>query len=195
MNAVLSTSAPGQIPGVQKGSHRLVIKFGSNGSTRWITYEKADQPGNGIKMEVPAGSEAIEPRVLNLATGEQVRELQAHLFNSVFTVEDIAMDFLTWSNQKLLGEETLKDRKCWKILSTANPSQGSAYSGVQSWIDQEYGAVLEAKAYEEDRLSRHFRVRSFQQLDNTWLLKKLELDAPLLKAKSRLEILEAKKVE
>ena len=78
-------------------------------------------------------------------------------------------------------------------MRTTNVDRGP-YTRVESWVDQEYGALLKAVACNSaNETVKEFSVRSFQQLDEVWMLKELDLNAPLLKAKSRLEILDAQK--
>ena len=133
--------------------------------------------------------------MVDLATNGPVQDRRKHFLGSAFTMEDVSMDFLSWPS-KLVGEETLKDRSCWKKVGYSPKSGVSAYARVESWIDRQYHVPLRIHAYDaKDNLVKEFNVRSFQQLEETWMLKNLELNAPMKKARTRLEILEAKKKE
>ncbi len=183
---------------VQFGERLLTIQFqqGRDG-TRQITY-RAESKGRvveGVRL-IFAKDERSSLQLIDLATEIPTKDLRRSFLGSVFNMEDLSLHFLTWERQELLGDEILKDRVCWKIVSYPAKSETSSYKRVESWIDKQYQAILKAVAYDEKgNVIKKFNVRSFQQLEDVWILKELDLDAPLLKAQSRLEILEARRQE
>lgn len=207
LSAVLSTrlreggggdaaSANAVAKAIAAGEQRLTIQFqhAEDGSAQ-IVYRGG---GEGKQVEgvriVIAADEREPTRIFDLRGGAALKDFGAPFLKSAFDLEDLALSFLAWKNQKLLGEETIKDRPCWKLVSQPSRDDSASYVRVESWIDQEYGALLKAVAYNaKDEVAKEFSVRSFQQMDEIWMLKELDLNAPLLKAKSRLEILDARK--
>lgn len=183
---------------IQPGERLLTIQFQQNkDGSRQITY-RAESKGRvveGVRL-IFARDERRSLQLIDLATGTPIKDLRGSFLGSVFNMEDLSLHFLTWERQELLGDETLKDRVCWKIVSYPAKSETSSYKRVESWIDKQYQAILKAVAYDEKgNVIKKFNVRSFQQLEDVWILKELDLDAPLLKAQSRLEILEARRQE
>ncbi len=51
-----------------------------------------------------------------------------------------------------------------------------------------------AKGDDKERVIKEFHVQSFQQIEDAWMVRVIEIYAPLIGARSRLEILDAKKV-
>lgn len=92
------------------------------------------------------------------------------------TYEDLALKFLYWPNAKVLGEEAVRTRKCWKLQLRA-PSKQSQYSNVLLWIDKASGALMRMEAYDWDgRLAKRFEVISGQKIDNRWFLKQMRIE-------------------
>src|SRR5437867_3157927 len=55
------------------------------------------------------------------------------------TYEDLAFKFLYWPAARVLGEEKVRTRNCWKLQLRA-PSRESQYSNVLLWVDKASGA-------------------------------------------------------
>jgi hypothetical protein len=176
--------------GVQPGEKLLTVQFQhlSSGG-RQITYRPdSKEDGKGLKISIPSATSVSGLKITDL-NGQSVGDLQASFLGSAFTIEDVSLHFLSWKSQKFIGEETLKDRACWKISSSG---KSGAYARVESWIDQQYQALLKAIAYDADgNVVKEFNVLSFRQFEDMWMLKVLELKAPSIGARSRLEILES----
>src|ERR1700716_2057077 len=65
------------------------------------------------------------------------------------TYEDLALKFLYWPDASVVGEETVRTRKCWKLESRA-PSKQSQYSKVILWIDKTSGALMRMEGYDRN---------------------------------------------
>jgi len=190
------SSSKGASP--QNNECNLVIQLNSlkDGSHEAI-YRSENEKGHedGVSLLFPKEIQnGIQVR--DLTTHQPVKSLQSSFLQSLFSMEDISLRFLSWKIQKFLGPETLKDRACWKIASYPSKKDPSAYARVESWIDQEYQALLKAVAYDaKGEVMKEFNVRSVQELEDVWMLKMLEIDVPLFEGRSRLEILDARKKE
>jgi hypothetical protein len=92
------------------------------------------------------------------------------------TYEDLSLRFLYWKNPKLLGEETIRSRKAWKMeLQAARAS--SQYGVARLWIDQQSGALLRIEGYNRDgQLLRRFEVVSAQKIGGQWMLKQMRVE-------------------
>ena len=92
------------------------------------------------------------------------------------TYEDLSLKFLYWPNARLLGEETVRTRRCWK-LQVQGPSRESQYSSVVLWIDQASGALIRMEGYDwKGRICKRFEVVSAQKIDNRWFLKQMRVE-------------------
>src|SRR5438094_2630065 len=65
---------------------------------------------NGSRLDVvtDTGAEKFSPEKLS----EKIR-------GTVVTYEDLALKFLYWPNARVLGDETVRTRSCWKLQVTA----------------------------------------------------------------------------
>jgi hypothetical protein len=93
------------------------------------------------------------------------------------TYEDLSLRFLYWKFPKLLGTETIRTRKAWKIEIQA-VGDSSQYGVARVWIDQESGAILRIEGYNrEGKMIRRFEVVSAQKLDGQWMLKQMRVES------------------
>ena len=87
------------------------------------------------------------------------------------TYEDLAFKFLYWPTARVLGEENVRTRNCWKLQLHA-PSRESQYSNVLLWIDKASGALMRMEGYDWNaQLAKRFEVVSAQKIEGRWFLK------------------------
>jgi hypothetical protein len=92
------------------------------------------------------------------------------------TYEDLALKFLYWPNAKIVGQENIRTRNCWKLQLRA-PSRQSQYSNVLLWIDKASGALMRMEGYDwNSQLTKRFEVVSAQKIDNRWFLKQMRIE-------------------
>jgi Outer membrane lipoprotein-sorting protein len=92
------------------------------------------------------------------------------------TYEDLALKFLYWPNARVLGQENIRTRTCWKLQLRA-PSRQSQYSNVLLWVDKTSGALMRLEGFDwNDQLSKRFEVVSAQKIDNRWFLKQMRIE-------------------
>jgi hypothetical protein len=92
------------------------------------------------------------------------------------TYEDLALKFLYWPNGRVLGEDTIRTRRCWKLQLQA-PSRQSQYSNVLLWVDKESGALMRMEGYNwNSRLAKRFEVISAQKIEGRWYLKQMRIE-------------------
>lgn len=96
---------------------------------------------------------------------------------STVTYEDLALKLLYWPNPKIVGEETIRSLKCWKI--EVHPPRGqSQYSAARIWISQTNGGVLRIEAYGADgRVVKSFEALSVRKINDKWMLKTMRVDS------------------
>ncbi len=92
------------------------------------------------------------------------------------TYEDLALKFLYWPNARVLGQENIRTRNCWKLQLRA-PSRESQYSNLLLWIDKTSGALMRLEGYDwNGQLAKRFEVVSAQKIDNRWFLKQMRIE-------------------
>ncbi len=161
---------------------------------RQVTFhlEKKEEEVGSLRLIFPHPGSSEKWRGIELKSGRVIHDPKSFFLESAFSVEDLALAFLAWKKQELVGTETWRDRACWRLISRPSRADQSAYAEVESWIDQEYNALVHAVARDaEGKTIKEFNVRSVQKIEEVWMLKRLDLDAPSLGVTSRLQIEEA----
>jgi hypothetical protein len=103
-------------------------------------------------------------------------KLNERIRGTSVTYEDLAFKFLYWPTARVLGEENVRTRKCWKLQLRA-PSDESQYSNVLLWIDKASGALMRMEGYDSSlQLSKRFEVVSAQKIKNRWFLKQMRIE-------------------
>lgn len=103
-------------------------------------------------------------------------EWEQRVRGTAVTYEDLALKFLYWPNARVLAEDTIRTRRCWKLQLQA-PSRQSQYSNVLLWIDQQGGALMRMEGYDwEGKLAKRFEVISAQKIEGRWFLKQMRIE-------------------
>ena len=122
---------------------------------------------NNSRLDVvsDAGTEKFAGSKLN----ERIRDTSV-------TYEDLAFKFLYWPAARVLGEEKVRTRNCWKLQLRA-PSRESQYSNVLLWVDKASGALMRMEGYDWDaQLAKRFEVVSAQKIEKRWFLKQMRIE-------------------
>jgi hypothetical protein len=118
---------------------------------------------------------------LDLVTGTGTKKFAASNLNQKIrgtsvSYEDLAFKFLYWPTARVLGEENVRTRNCWKLQLRA-PSRDSQYSNVLLWIDKASGALMRMEGYDWNvKLAKRFEVVSAQKIENRWFLKQMRIE-------------------
>jgi hypothetical protein len=121
--------------------------------------------GSRLDLVTDSGSEKFLPEKLS----EKIR-------GTVVTYEDLALKFLYWPNARVLGDETVRTRSCWKLQVVA-PARDSQYWNVLLWVDKASGALMRMEGYDwNGKLAKRFEVISAQKIDNRWFLKQMRVE-------------------
>jgi Outer membrane lipoprotein-sorting protein len=165
----------------QKISLEAQLRTGSTNTPFEIIVDEAiryrfQNPDQELILELREDSSSLFERV----GGKTAPVRPAHYDDSVrgtgITYEDLFLRFLYWKRPKLLGEDTIRSRKAWKIEMQAWGTS-SQYGVARLWIDQESGALLRIEGYNrEGKLLRRFEVISAQKIDGQWMLKQMRVE-------------------
>ncbi len=103
-------------------------------------------------------------------------KLNQRIRGTSLTYEDLAFKFLYSQTARVLREENVRTRNCWKLQLRA-PSRESQYSNVLLWIDEASGALMRMEGYDWNaQLAKRFEVVSAQKIDNRWFLKQMRIE-------------------
>ena len=103
-------------------------------------------------------------------------EFDQKVRGTAITYEDLALKFLYWPNARVLGDDSIRTRSCWK-LQLQPPSRQSQYSSVILWIDKRGGALMRMEGYDGNaKLAKRFEVVSAQTIAGRWFLKQLRIE-------------------
>jgi hypothetical protein len=102
--------------------------------------------------------------------------LKQKIRGTCVTYEDLAFKFLYWPTARVLGEENVRTRNCWKLQLRA-PSRESQYSNMLLWIDKASGALMRMEGYDWNaQLAKRFEVVSAQKIEGRWFLKQMRIE-------------------
>jgi hypothetical protein len=139
-------------------------------------HYRFENPDQELILELRDDSSSLSERVGSKTAPVRPARFDDSVRGAGITYEDLSLRFLYWKNPKLLGEETIRSRKAWKMeLQAARAS--SQYGVARLWIDQESGALLRIEGYNRDgKLLRRFEVISAQKIDGQWMLKQMRVE-------------------
>ncbi len=104
-------------------------------------------------------------------------EFDQKVRGTAISYADLALKFIYWKKAKVLGEDTLRTRRCWKLQLEA-PSRQSEYSNVLLWVDQQGGALMRMEGYDWNvKLAKRFEVVSAQKIEGRWFLKQMRIES------------------
>lgn len=152
-----------------------IVPFNLTQTGAVIRYSFSD-PDEALQLRLDESDSRLEQ-----ITGEGVDkisgpELDQKVRGTAITYADLALKFLYWPNAKLLGEETINTRRCWKLQLQA-PARGAQYASVLLWVDQRGGALMRLEGYDwNQKLAKRFEVISGQKIEGRWFLKQMRIE-------------------
>ena len=166
---------------------------GKKSSKRW-TYERIGSFGDSksiLRFVAPAEVKGVALLVLNhpdrasdqwMWTPELARDRRIALqdrstrfFGTDFSFEDLEERDVNQNDYKLLGEETIDGKQCWKIESKPKQTKSSQYSKVVSWIRQDLYVVSKLEMYSKTEVVRKLEYRRVEKVQNIWTPLELEM--------------------
>ena len=159
----------------QLRQNEVVIPFRLTQTGPLIRYSFAN-PEEVLQLRLGENSSRLD--VVTDAGTEKLAasKLDQKIRGTGITYEDLSLKFLYWPNARLLDEETVRTRRCWKLQVQA-PSRESQYSRVVLWIDEASGALIRMEGYDWDgRICKRFEMVSAQKIDNRWFLKQMRIE-------------------
>jgi hypothetical protein len=153
----------------------IVIPFRLMQNGPLIRYTFTD-PDETLELRLGENSSRLE--LVSDAGTEKVgtSKLLEKIRGTIVTYGDLAFKFLYWPTARVLGEEKVRTRKCWKLQLRA-PSRESPYSNILLWVDKASGALMRMEGYDWDaKLIKRFEVVSAQKIEGRWFLKQMRVE-------------------
>ena len=138
----------------------IPFRLMQNGPLIRYTFTDPDET-----LELRLGENSSRLELVSDAGTEKVgaSKLQEKIRGTIVLCGDLAFKFLYWPTARVLGEENVRTRKCWKLQLRA-PSHDSPYSNVLLWVDKASGALMRMEGYDWDaKLIKRFEVVSAQK--------------------------------
>ena len=103
-------------------------------------------------------------------------KLKEKIRGTGITYDDLALRFLYWPGGRVLGDETVHARSCWK-LQLAAPTRDAEYANIFLWVDKKSGALMRMEGYDANgKLTKRFEVVATQKIDGRWFLKQMRVE-------------------
>ena len=152
---------------------KIPFRFSQDGPLIKYTFQNPDEV---VQLRLEEDGSRLELTSENGAEKIPASKLDEKIRDTGVTYGDLAMKFLYWPGGKVLGDETVHARSCWKIQLAA-PSRESPYSNVLIWSDKESGALMRLEGYDWDgKIAKRFEVVSAQKIEHRWFLKQMRVE-------------------
>jgi hypothetical protein len=159
----------------QLREHDVVVPFRLTQNGPLIRYSFTN-PDEVLQLRLGENSSRLD--LVTEAGTEKfaTSKLQQKIRGTILTYEDLAFKFLYWPSARVLGEENVRTRACWKLQLRA-PSRESQYSNVLLWVDKASGALMRMEGYDwTAQLAKRFEVVSAQKISDRWFLKQMRIE-------------------
>ncbi|HET9417730.1 MAG TPA: outer membrane lipoprotein-sorting protein [Chthoniobacterales bacterium] len=153
----------------------LVVPFHITQTGPLIRYSFSN-PEEVLQLRLGEHSSRLDLVTDTAAEKFTASKLNQKIRGTGITYEDLALKFLYWPDARLVGQENVRTRNCWKLQLPA-PSRESQYSNVLLWVDKGSGALMRMEGYDwNGQLAKRFEVVSAQKIDNRWFLKQMRVE-------------------
>ena len=156
------------------GWQEQYVAFTTNGApTAFFTIVHLDKGPTTYWLDRSVGPRAETNASPQLAP----EDIMKPFAGSDFWLADLARQFFTWPDQRLVKSEMRRSRSC-RVLQSVNPSPTpGAYSRVLSWIDLETDGIVCAEAYDlKGKLLKEFEPKDFKKVNGQWQLEEIRMD-------------------
>lgn len=158
-------------------------------ATNWTSHYSARCGTNvlpGFSVEHRAG----QPNLYRDDTGKILSgsQLDVSFAGSDFWLSDLGLEFFHWPEQRVPRWEMARHCGC-KVLESKNPSATqTGYSRIVSWIHDESGGIVQAKAYDaRGELLKEFLPTELEKINGRHELKEMRIENAQTGSSTRLE--------
>ncbi|MEZ5401224.1 MAG: outer membrane lipoprotein-sorting protein [Bryobacteraceae bacterium] len=104
-----------------------------------------------------------------------LQDRSTRFFGTDFSFEDLEERDANQFQYKVLGEETIDGKKCWKLESTPVEGKRSQYTHSHVWVRQDIYVFVRIDAFKKEKLVRRIEYRNFEQVKNIWTARSIEV--------------------
>jgi hypothetical protein len=168
---------------------RYEAKFGSNitdVTTLVVTHRDAE-PNRYLLFENEQTARVSHVNI-HVGMGLDGSRTMISFAGSDFWIADLGLEFFHWPEQKILKKEFRRNCSC-AVLESTNPNPTTnGYSRVDSWIDEDSGGIVMARAYDaQGRLLKEFYPKDIKKVKGQWQVQSMEIDNVQTGSRTRLE--------
>jgi hypothetical protein len=152
------------------GNGKTLLRFSEPAELRGVTLLSINQTGvtdrQWIYLPATARVRGVTPR-----------ERSERFAGSDFTYEDVAERVLDDFTYRLLSaDETMDNRKTFKIAATPVGPDRSQYKNVYYWIAQDVPCILHAEMYDQEGHEvRELHASGLKKVSNIWGARRVEM--------------------
>ena len=148
----------------QLRENEKIIPFHLTQTGPLIRYSFTD-PDEVLQLRLGENGSRLELATDDKADKISTEKLKEKVRGTGITYEDLTLEFLYWENARVLGDETIRTRSCWKLQVVAT-DRASQYWNVVIWVDKASGALMCMDGYDWDgKVAKRFEVVSAQKID------------------------------
>jgi len=152
-----------------------MVPFHLNQNGPIIRYSFKD-PDEVLQLRLEENGSKLDLVTDDGAQKFPAEKLSQKIRDTGVTYDDLALRFLYWPGGRVLGDETVHARSCWKLQLSA-PSRDAQYANVFIWVDKKSGALMRLEGYDATgKLVKRFEVVATQKIDNRWFLKQMRVE-------------------
>jgi hypothetical protein len=160
---------------------RSTIQFNSRvvvTETNWTSFYEATDGTNTLSTfsveHRPDSPSNYRLGHTNLLAASQTTQPFA---GSDFGLADLGLEFFHWPIQLLTRKEIKRGEACSVLESRQPTPPPGGFSRIVSWIDNDTGGILQAKAYDaKGKLWKEFAPTEFEKVNGEWLLSEMEME-------------------
>ncbi len=159
----------------QLRENETVVPFRLTQTGPLIRYSFAN-PAGALQLRLGESDSRLEELSHDGVEKITPAEFDRKVRGTSVSYEDLALKFLYWEDGRVLGEDSIRTRLCWKLQLRA-PSKNSQYSNVTLWVDKESGALMRMEGFNwTGQLAKRFEVVSAQKIEGRWFLKQMRIE-------------------
>ncbi len=176
-----------------EGTLRVLGRGGRVSEKRW-RYERIGSHGNSksvIRFSAPAEVKGVALLIVNhperasdqwmwtpaLERDRRIamQDRRRRFFGTDFSFEDLEERDVDQYEFRMLGEESIEGRPCWKIESRPKETKTSQYDRSILWIRKDHYVWAQLENYSRERLIRRAKYRDVEEVQGIWTARTIEM--------------------
>ncbi len=106
-----------------------------------------DNPKQIIRLDITDKSYRLKEVTANSNKEVPAAQYSVGIRGTDLTYDDISFRYLYWPKKQLIGDETIRTRKCY-VVDLYNPARLGEYYMVRIFVDKESGGLVRMQSYD-----------------------------------------------